>query len=390
LIDDGDGPHEHHTVYPVASNVKRDFYNLADVYWDAVFHPKLTEMTFQREGHHLEFAVKGDLTSDLILKGIVYNEMKGARSSPESIVFDVIEKSLWPDTPYGRDSGGDPDHIPELTYEQFKQFHKTHYHPSNAYIFLYGDIPTREHLKFLAPRLVEFARQPPDAALPLQPLWTSPRSRDERYPAGPDDPVTAKTYINLNWLVGDAVDMADLLSLSALELILLGHQAAPLRKALIDSHLGEDVWPAGLWANGKQCSFHVGLKGSEPDRTEKVRRLILETLAQIADAGVTPAQAQAAFQQLAYHFLEIASMFPLHLMGRAVHLWMHGRDPLLALRAADELESLRKRFAQDGQLFSRLIRQRLLNNTHRLTITAAPDRKCRERRTRDSCGKCAI
>jgi presequence protease len=364
-----------HTVYPVASNVKRDFYNLTDVYWDAVFHPKLTEMTFQREGHHLEFAVKGDLASDLILKGIVYNEMKGARSSPESIIFDVIEKALWPDTPYGRDSGGDPDHIPELTYENFKQFHKTHYHPSNGYIFLYGDIPTREHLKFLAPRLQEFTRQPPDADLPLQPLWTSPRSRADQYPVGPDDPVTAKTYINVNWLVGDAVDMAELLNLSALELILLGHQAAPLRKALIDSHLGEDVWPAGLWPNGKQCSFHIGLKGSEPDRTEKVQSLILQTLTEIADAGVTPAQAEAAFQQLAYHFLEIASMFPLHLMGRAVHLWMHSRDPLLALRAGDELAALRKRFAQDPQLFSRLIRDRLLNNTHRLTITATPDRE---------------
>ena len=220
-----------HTVYPVASNVKRDFFNLADVYWDAVFHPTLTETTFQREGHHLEFATKGDPSSDLILKGIVYNEMKGARSSPDGKVYDLIEKSLWPDTPYGKDSGGDPDHIPELTYADFKQYHATFYHPSNAYIFLYGDVPTAEHLKFLAPRLAEFSRKTGYASVPAQPRWRSPKSIAGRYAVGPSDPVDKKTYVNVNWIVGDGTDTADVLALSALERVLLGNQGAPLRKA---------------------------------------------------------------------------------------------------------------------------------------------------------------
>jgi presequence protease len=362
-----------HTVYPVASNVQRDFFNLADVYWDAVFHPTLSEATFQREGHHLEFSVKGDPASDLIVKGIVYNEMKGARSNPDSKVSDLIEKGLRPDTPYGKDSGGDPECIPQLTYRQFKQFHEKFYHPSNALIFLYGDIPTQEHLDFLAPRLAEFKARKIDAALPRQPRWSAPQSRIEKYPSGPNDPTTGKTFINVNWLVGDGTDLFDVLCLAALDLILLGNQAAPLRKALIDSHLGEDVAHAGLWVNGRETSFHAGLRGSEPDRTEAVQSLIFKTLEKVADEGVSTEAADAAFQQLAYRYLEIASLFPLHLMGRAVHLWMHGGDPLAALRARGELESLKRKFAEDKQLFSRLIRQRLLDNPHRLTLTVVPD-----------------
>jgi len=364
-----------HTLYPAASNVRRDFFNLADVYWDAVFHPNLAPTTFAREAHHLEFSTKGDLSSELIVKGIVYNEMKGARSRPEAVVMDLIEKAIWPDTPYGRDSGGDPQRIPDLTYVNFKRFHEIYYHPSNAYIFLYGDIPTGEHLKFLAPRLAEFSRRPIAAYLPSQPRWPSPRSRSERYAVGPADPLDGKTFVSLNWLVGDGANLADVLALSALDQILLGHQGAPLRKALIDSHLGEDVIPAGLWENGRDSSFHVGLKGSEADRTEKIEQLILQTLERIASHGVTKGQADAAFQQLAYQFLEIASLYPLHLMYRAVHLWILGGDPLTALRAGRELAALRQRFEREPQMFSDLIRDRLLANTHRLTLTVAPDRE---------------
>jgi presequence protease len=364
-----------HTVYPVASNVKRDFYNLADVYWDAVFHPTLTEATFQREGHHLELVAKGDLSSDLIIKGIVYNEMKGARSSPEAKVSDLIEKGLWPDTPYGKDSGGDPEVIPQLTYPQFKRFHETFYHPSNGYIFLYGDIPTAEHLAFLGPRLAKFERRQIHADLPRQTRWSAPRRQAEKYPVGSSDPIAAKTFINVNWLVGDGTDLADVLALATLDLILLGNHAAPLRKALIDSHLGEDVAHAGLWINGCESSFHIGLKGSEPDRTDAVEQLIFQTLSKIADDGIAPDAADAAFQQSAYRYLEIATLFPLHLMGRAVHLWMHGGDPLNALRAARELAALKRRYAEDKKLFSRLIRDRLLNNPHRLTLTVSPDRE---------------
>src|SRR5208282_3611054 len=177
-----------YTVYPVASNVRRDFFNLAEVYWDAVFHPLLTEQTFQREGHHLELAKDGEL----IIKGIVYNEMKGALSSPEAKVFDLVEKNLWPDTPYGFNAGGDPDHIPELTWQGLRNFHQSFYHPSNAYIFLYGDIATTDHLEFLRDRLGGIAKREIRPKLPAQPRWKSPRSVSDVYPVGPSDATEGK------------------------------------------------------------------------------------------------------------------------------------------------------------------------------------------------------
>ncbi|HTW95277.1 MAG TPA: insulinase family protein, partial [Tepidisphaeraceae bacterium] len=375
-----------YTVYPVASNVKQDFFNLADVYWDAVFHPTLLETTFQREGHHLEFLDGRD--SPLIIKGIVYNEMKGARSSPESKVSDLIEKSLWPDTPLGRDAAGDPEKIPDLTYPSFKEFHRTYYHPSNGYFFFYGDIPTSEHLNFLRPRMVEFTRRTPAPPLPRQPRWKTPKSIRDVYPAGPDDKA-GKTFIVVNWLVGDATDIADVLALAALERILIGNQGSPLRKALIESHLGEDLSHTGLWINGNEASFHIGIKGSEANRTAALEKLVQDTLAEIADRGVSPAEADAAFQQLAYHYLEISSMYPLNLMARVMQEWMHGADPLHALEAGKELENLKRHFAADPKLFSRLIRDRFLNNTHRLTLTVGPDSEIRARRDAEFAQKMA-
>jgi Zn-dependent M16 (insulinase) family peptidase len=370
-----------YTVYPVASNVKQDFFNLADVYWDAVFHPTLLETTFQREGHHLEFLDGRE--SPLIIKGIVYNEMKGARSSPEAKVFDLVEKALWPDTPLGRDSGGDPERIPDLTFEAFKNFHRSFYHPTNGYIFFYGDIPTTDHLDFLRPRMAKFGRRPAAPVLQRQPRWTSPRRLNDVYAAGPEDKTEGKTFIVMNWLVGDATDVGDVLALAALERILLGNQGAPLRKALIESHLGEDLTHSGMWVNGNETSFHVGIKGSETARTADLENLVINTLKQVADRGVSAAEADAAFQQLAYHYLEISSMYPLHLMSQVVQEWIHGADPIRALLAADELEALKKQFASDPSLFSRLIRQRLLDNAHRLTITVAPDTQIRARKERE-------
>jgi presequence protease len=360
-----------YTVYPVASNVKQDFYNLAEVYWDAVFHPLLTEQTFLREGHHLELTPEGQL----IIKGIVYNEMKGAKSSPEAKVWDLIEKNLWPDTPLGRDSGGDPDHIPELTWQGLRRFHHTFYHPTNAYIFLYGDIPTQDHLKFLSHRLAEFQKQDSAPAIPPQPRWKTPRTVSDGYPVAPTDATEGKSFIVLNWLVGNATDTATLFQLGALERILLGNQAAPLRKAIIDSKLGQDLTHSGASSNGADAVFHIGIKGSETARTADFEKLVLSTLKQIADQGVSPDQFDAAIQQLQYRYLEISPSFPLHLMNGAYAMWLHKADPLELFHAKEHIETLKKSFAADPNLFGKFIRQRFLENTHRLTVIAHPDRE---------------
>jgi len=377
-----------YTVYPVASNVRQDFYNLAEVYWDAVFHPLLTEKTFQREGHHLEFTAKGDVAGDLIVKGIVYNEMKGARSNPEAKVYDLIEKNLWPDTPYGKDSGGDPEKIPDLSWKGLRDFHGRFYHPSNAYIFLYGDIPTSEHLRFLGPRLAEFGKTDVRPDLPPQPRWKQPRRLEDVYPVAPADPTDGKTFIVLNWLIGSGIDTRELFAFSALDRILLGSQSAPLRKALVDSKLGQDVTHSGFWANGVDTSFHVGLKGSEPERAEQVLKVVRDTLAQIAEHGISKEQFDAAVQQLKYRFLEITPSFPLHLMGYVIGMWQHGADPLTLLHAEEHIRKLNADFAaKPARRFADLIREKLLDNPHRLLLVVRPDREVQQRKDTEFAAK---
>jgi hypothetical protein len=369
-----------YTVYPVASNVRQDFYNLAEVYWDAVFHPLLTEKTFEREGHHLEFADKKDPASDLIIKGIVYNEMKGARSSPEAKVNDLIEKKLWPDTPYGKDAGGDPDKIPDLTWQGLRDFHRRFYQPANAYIFLYGDIPTADHLKFLGDRLNELTAVDTRVKLPPQPRWTQPRIIKDVYPVAPTDETAGKSFIVLNWLTGSGVDVAEVFAFSALERILVGNQSAPLRKALIDSKLGEDLSHTGFWTNGIDTSFHIGLKGTEPDRADRVLKLIQDTLAEVATRGVSREQFDSALQQLAYRYLEISPSFPLHLMGNVTSMWLYGADPLTLLHAETHIQKLKDDFAANPKLFSDLIQRKLLSNPHRLMLVVQPDREIQPRK----------
>ena len=362
------------TYYPVASNVKQDLFNLAEVYFDAVFHPLLTETTFRREGHHFAPALREDPAAGLTLNGIVYNEMKGAFSDPESRLYRSATRGLFPDTIYGRESGGDPERIPDLTYEGLKSFHDARYHPSNAYFFVYGDIPTPEHLAFLTDKLAAFERRDVQPVGARQPRWSEPRALTDSYPIGPDEPDADKTYVQLNWLVGDATDANDVACLYAVTQILLGHEAAPLRKAIIDSKLGKDIMPSGYSSVGAESIFRVGLKGAEPDRVDAFVKLVLDTLAHVAEGPIAADRVETALQQTAYHYLEILPLFPLHAMSRALSTWIYDADPLTFLRMGEHLAQCRESYQADPQLFNRLIRERLLDNAHRLTVALKPDR----------------
>jgi len=368
-----------YTTYPVSSNVKKDFFNLAEVYLDAVFYPELREDTFRREGHHLSLENNSDLASSLKVTGIVYNEMKGAYSAPESLMWELAGRGLCPDTPLGRDSGGDPDYIPELTYEQFCRFHRELYHPSNALIFLYGDILIEEHLKFLSPVLDEFDRRPAIITTPRQSRWTAPCRMERDYPVGAAEDTAGRTFFTLNWLLGDALDADRVMEWEVLAQVLLGTEAAPLKKALIDSQLGADVFFAGAWAAAYEQEFHVGLKGSEPDRVEKFEQLVLTTLERIAGEPLRRELVESAFQQLAYDHLEVKTLFPINLLHLVNASWPYGGDPLLFLRMKEHLDACRQRYEADPQLFNHLIRTGLLENPHRLLVALRPDRECQAR-----------
>lgn len=369
-----------YTVYPIATNVKKDFCNLVEVYLDAVFHPELKEDTFRREGHHFALADNADLTAPLQVTGIVFNEMKGAYSSPESLMYELAGRGLFPDTPLGRDSGGDPQHIPSLTYEQFRQFHADRYHPGQGLFYLYGDIPTVEHLRFLAPVLNEFTRSTSRiSALPRQSRWAAPRRVERDYPIGAAEDAAGRSFFTLNWIVGDAFDPAQVTAWEVLSRLLLGNEAAPLKKAIVDSKLGADVFFAGTWAGGHEQEFHVGLKGTETERADAFQQLVLDTLTTVAGQPFTRDHVAAAFQQLAYDILEVKTLFPLHLLEAVNTSWAHGGDPLTFLQARAHLAACRQRWEREPDLFNRLIREALLDNPHRLLVVLRPDRETQQK-----------
>lgn len=361
------------TTYPIASPVKKDFFNLAEVYLDAVFHPLLSEEVFRREGHHLCLEDNSDLSSPLSASGIVFSEMKGVYSTPDALIDKLAQSNLFPDTCLGRDSGGDPDRILELSYGAFKDFYAKHYHPSNAQIFLYGDIPTDEHLAFLDQRLAGFSRAPARISLARQPRWTEPREIQEGYPVGADENLTEKTYFRISWLVGDALDPARVLEWELLERILLGDEAAPLKKAIVDSKLGADLFSSGVEDMAHELLFHVGLNASEPERLSAFERLVHTELARLAKEGIDPARIEAAFQQLSYETLEVRTLFPLRVLSAVQASWPLGGDPLLFLRTARDLEACRQRVMTDPGLLGRRIREGLLDNPHRLSLALRPD-----------------
>lgn len=375
-----------HTLYPVSSNVKKDLFNLAEVYFDAVFHPLLTEDTFRREGHHLAPVDPENPTGDLKVTGIVYNEMKGVFSDPESRLYRSMTSRLLPDTLYARESGGDPDAIPDLTYAQLKGFHETYYHPSNGYFFLYGDIPTSDYLTFLADKLDAIPRNETSASMrPLrpevahQPRWKAPQTIQDTYPVGTDEPLDEKTYLMLSWLIGDATDPEDVILCRLLSLILLGNEAAPLRKAIIDSKLGADLIYSGASSIGPSGTFYVGLKGSEADRAEAFTQLVIDTLTQVSDSEIDSEKIEAAFQQATYYYQEVAPMFPLRILYRVTESWIYEKDSDTFLKLGESLATVRQRWKEDPAIFNELIRERLIDNPHRLLSVLSPDQSMQAR-----------
>jgi len=363
------------TYYPVASNVKQDLFNLAEVYFDAVFYPLLTEQTFKREAHHLVPVDKNQPDEDLTINGIVYNEMKGNFSDPESKLYRQMFRSLFPDTIYGNESGGDPESIPDLTYDDFMQFHQTFYHPSNAYIFIYGNIPTKEYLEFLKDKLNTFQKTEISALIEKQPRWSQPKKIMDTYPVGKDESTVEKTYVTMNWLVGDGTDAVDVASLYILSNILLGNEAAPLKKAIIDSKLGKDLIYSGFSSVGLETTFGVGLKGTEFDHSDAFVNLVLEILENISKNEISRERIEAAFQQTSYHYREILPSYPIYLMERVLGSWIYGADPLTFVRMNNHLAFCRETYESDQFYFNKLIRERILENNHRLIFVLKPDRE---------------
>ncbi len=356
------------TCYPVASANLRDFRNLTDVYLDAVFFPRITEAIFQQEGWHFEPGEDGVLT----YKGVVYNEMKGAFSAPESVLGRYCLHALFPDTVYGLESGGDPKVIPSLTYADFMAFHRSYYHPSNARFFFWGDDPEEERLEQLGVVLARFGTLAVDSAIGIQQPLPAPRTLTVPFAASEGD----KGMAVVNWLGPDCMDVELVLAFHMLEHMLLGMPASPLRRALIESGLGEDLAGQGLETELRQLTFDVGLKGVAMEDVGKVEELILSTLQSLARDGIPAEAVEAAVNSVEFSLRENNSgRFPvgLSVMLRSLTTWMHDGDPLAPLRFEGPLAVIKARVAENKGWFEGLISRWLLDNTHRVTVILAPD-----------------
>jgi presequence protease len=355
------------TCYPVASQNIQDFYNLIDVYLDAVFFPELTPYKLMQEGWHYELLTpKGPVD----IKGVVYSEMKGAYSSPDTLLYDYTIRSLFSDNAYVFDSGGDPKKIPELTFEKFKEFHEQYYHPSNARIFIYGDDDPEKRFEIINEYLDKFERKDVDSIIHQQKSFSSPKRVIRSYDPGNDNKDN-KARFTLNWLLPQSDDPANLFSMYLLEYILLGMPGSPLRKALIESGLGEDLTGAGLETDLIQICFSTGLKGIASENIDRAQNLIIQTLRGLVTNGVAKNDIEAALNIIEFMFRENnTGSYPrgLVIMLRALNSWLYDRDPMALVAFEKPLSLVKSAIKNNPRYFEGMIEKYLLENPHRTTV----------------------
>jgi len=356
------------TCYPVASQNLQDFYNLVDVYLDAVFYPRLTPFILQQEGWHYEL---NDEKEPLNYKGVVFNEMKGAYSSPDNLLSEHSQQSLFPDITYGLDSGGNPKVIPDLTFDQFMDFHKKYYHPSNSRIFFYGDDDPEERLRLLDEYLKDFQQTEIPSDIPLQQPFDAPRRHVFPFAAG-----EPKGMVTVNWTLPETTDVKMNMALHILNHILLEMPGSPLRKALIDSGLGEDITGGGVEGELRQMFFSVGLKGIDVKDADRVESLIIDTLNGLKENGIDPHTVEAAVNTTEFRLREYnTGSYPrgLTLMLTALTTWLYDGDPLALLPFESQLKDIKSRLKSENRYFENIIDRHFLKNSHRATVVLEPD-----------------
>ncbi|SEF60814.1 hypothetical protein SAMN05660865_00610 [Caloramator fervidus] len=359
------------TMYPVASKNEKDFFNLMDVYLDAVFYPNIykTKEILMQEGWHYElFDKEGELT----YRGVVYNEMKGAFSSPEGILFRKISETLFPDTTYGYESGGDPDYIPELTYEAFLDFHKKYYHPSNSYIYLYGNGDLNKELEFIDGYLKDFDKTEIYSEIEFQPPFDEIKEFMMDYPIAQDEDEKEKTFLSLNFVTGDSRNVEEALALEILEHILLGTFASPLKKALIDAGLGKDVF-GSFEGSMLQPMFSIIVKGSEIDKKDKFKEVVFETLRKLVKEGIDKKLIEASINKIEFQMREAEhDSAPKGLLYgiKVMNSWLYDAHPTVYLEYDVPLKNIKE--GMKGRYFENLIEKYLINNKHASLLVLKP------------------
>jgi Zn-dependent M16 (insulinase) family peptidase len=381
------------TMYPFSSRNEKDFMNLLDVYLDATFFPRLLEDSFKQEGIRFEFDDPADPKSGLRYKGVVFNEMKGALAAPHAAMQRAVGRSLFQGLTYEHISGGDPQDIPNLTWDHLKRFHATHYHPSNAYFYTYGNQSLERTLEIIERNaLSRFQRIEIDTSIPDVTRLTKPVTAVEPYPATAGEDNTKKSQALLAWVTVPTGDSFRLLAMKVLAEVLISNAGSPLRKALIDSRLGTAMADGtGLQDDFRESVFGAGLKDIATGDAEKVQKVVLDTLERIATEGIDQAQVDAAIHRLEFEKRERSNAgFPyaLRLLFTLLAPYYYGGDSYNALNFDADLERLEQSRKQ-GTFFENLIRTELLDNTHRALLTVVPDSEMEERQRRNELDRLA-
>ena len=364
------------TMYPIASRNEKDFYNLMGVYLDAVFYPKIYEVPeiFMQEGCHYDLHKKDE---KITCKGVVYNEMRGVYSSPSTILKEEINQSLFPDTCYKYSSGGDPDVIPDLTIDDFKDFHRKFYHPSNGYIYLYGNGDIEKQLKFINDEyLSNFERKSIDSSLTLQTPFKEKKECKAYYDISEDEPIENRSYLSANFVFGKYADAETYLMVHILKNLLIESSAAPLKNALIDKGIGEDI----LYINndGIQPSISFVAKNTDEDKKSDFENIVFSTLKSLVDEGIDRKLIESCINIVEYDLRE-AERFPTKgLIYNIISMesWLYDSHPTTHLQYEETINALRSKI--DTGYFEKFIEDNIINNNHHSIVVMNPKKGLRE------------
>jgi Zn-dependent M16 (insulinase) family peptidase len=374
------------TAYPFSSQNRKDFNNLLDVYLDAAFFARLHELDFLQEGHRIEFKEADNPESEIEFKGVVFNEMKGAMSSPVSVLWQTLSEHLYPTTTYHYNSGGEPANIPDLTYQQLKNFYKTHYHPSNAVFMTFGDIPAVEHQKvFEEKALSHFDRLDINIQVDDEMRIDAPIVVEDVYAFDVVEGVSQdhKTHHVLGWLLGPSTSLDEVMKSNLLSHVLLENSSSPLRKVLETTGLGTAPSPlCGLEDSNHEMCFMCGIEGSEEGDAAAFETLVIDVLQDVAENGVPREHLEAVLHQLELSQREIGGdgyPYGLQLILSGLSTAIHRGDPSQFLNLDPVIESLREKI-KDENYIKQLVRELLLDNPHRVRLTMKPDTELSKRK----------
>ncbi|KAG3257777.1 pitrilysin metallopeptidase 1 [Ictidomys tridecemlineatus] len=372
------------TQYPFSTQNHKDFQNLLSVYLDATFFPCLRELDFWQEGWRLEHEDPSDPQTPLIFKGVVFNEMKGAFTDNERIFSQHLQNKILPDHTYSVISGGDPLCIPELTWEQLKQFHATHYHPSNARFFTYGNFQLEQHLRQIHEEaLSKFQKIEPNTAVPAQKHWDKPR--EFQITCGPHSlaaNTSKQTMVSVSFLLPDITDTFEAFTLSLLSSLLVAGPNSPFYKALIESGLGTDFSPdVGYNGNTREAYFSVGLQGIAEKDIQKVRDLVDSTFDEVVEKGFEDDQIEALLHKIEIQMKHQSTSFGRALISYVASCWNHDGDPVELLQLGNQLTKFRQCLKENPKFLQEKVKQYFMNNQHKLTLSMKPDDKYYEKQT---------